>query len=776
MTTETTTPRSLRAFLISMFGLMAVCCAIAQTAPGAGATAKSDATTDELVKLRPFEVTASGESEGYRVSSASTATRTNTTLINIPQSVSIVTEALWRDTASTTFQDSFRFIPGAFVRDRNAGFGGVNLRGFENSGGFATDGVRIAPYKRDLAGYDRLEVVKGPPSAVQGRGGVAGLLNYILKKPDLKRDFTTVAATVGYEDSNEGQFYRATLDYNKVLNREGTQAARVVLVGQNSDDYIDFMKHKIAGVYPSFRWLLSDRTEVIAVGEFLHANTPSREEGHGFNVYPSEVRRHLNFPAVYGAADQITGLNIPYSTNAGGPDNTWVENTNAVNLFLNQKVADSMFFKQAVHLHRNDVDWHAWEIQDNVSRYQNVVLERQFNENEVMNLQGDFNAQFAPLSWLKTNTLLGYQYEASYGSNGRELSKPNEAKYARLDLAELAANPIGFFNSPRTSTVPVTDTENVTHARNFGMYVQQDLEFADRFILSGGLRSDKDRTALGRHIQGTRGDTASVLNSYRVSGVVKLTKALSAYVVKSVQNDPELYQAQYSGGLPLNDPRRSIFLRATRQNDLREVGLKGEALDGRVTFTASYWKLARKGNSVTLTTNENFTDPATGLPAVRAITQIYVSDAETKGYELEAFGDITSRLTVISSYVKMDSSEADPSANQIGARRPLRFAPKWSGKFFGKYSFRDTKGLGWLVKAGATFVGPMAIQVPNGTGVFAGSRYNYPNSQHTFDAGAAYRFGRWDLDLQVNNAGADFFYLTRTNPLRSYRLTLTTRF
>ena len=261
---------------------MAVCSSTAQTAPAAGAAAKANPTADELVQLRPFEVTASGESEGYRVSSASTATRTNTALINIPQSVSIVTEALWRDTASTTFQDSFRFIPGAFVRDRNAGFGGVNLRGFENSGGFATDGVRIAPYKRDLAGYDRLEVVKGPPSAVQGRGGVAGLLNYILKKPDLKRAFTTVATTVGIEDSSDGKFLRGTIDYNTVLNREGTQAARVVVVGQNSDDYIDFMKHKIVGAYPSFRWKLSDKTEVIAVGEFLHANTPSREEGHGF--------------------------------------------------------------------------------------------------------------------------------------------------------------------------------------------------------------------------------------------------------------------------------------------------------------------------------------------------------------------------------------------------------------------------------------------------------------------------------------------------------------
>ena len=761
---------------VSLWASLSLLSLATVTAQNAGTSSPTNPSADQVVKLKPFEVTASSDNSGYRVSSASTATRTNTALIDIPQSVSIVTEALWRDTAATTFQDSFRFVPGAFVRDRNAGFGGVNLRGFENSGGFATDGVRIAPYKRDLAGYDRLEVVKGPPSAVQGRGGVAGLLNYILKKPDLKRAFTTVSTTVGFEDGVDGQFLRGTLDYNAVLNREATQAARVVVVGQKSDDYIDFMKHKIAGIYPSFRWKLSDRTELIAVGEFLHANTPSREEGHGFNVYPAAVRRHLNFPQVYGAADQITPLNIPYSANAGGPDNTWEENTNAINLTLDHKVAENMFFKQAVHFHRSDIDWHAWTIQDNVSRFQNIVLERQWSEIKVLNLQGDFNAQFAPLSWLKTSTLLGYQYEMSWGSNSNNTARPIEARYARLDLAELAKDPTGFFSTPRTSTVPTLLNENETKARNFGMYVQQDFEFANRVILSGGLRSDKDRSASSRHVQGNRLNTASVLNSWRVSGIVKLSKQLSVYAVKSLQNDPELFQAQYGAGVPIGDPRRDIFLRAARQNDLREVGIKGEALGGRVTMTAAYWKLARKGNSVTLTSNESFTDPVTGLPGVRAITQIYVSDAETKGVELEAFGDITPRLTVMTSYVKMDSSEADPSANRFGARRPLRFAPDWSYKFFGKYSFRDAKGLGWVVKAGTSWVGPMAIQVPNGTGAFAGSRYNYPKSQHTFDLGTAYRFGRWEADLQVNNIGADYFYLTRTNPLRSYRLSFTGRF
>ena len=115
MNPPSTNPRSLRAFLTAIIGLLACGCALAQTVAPAGKLAPASA---DVTVLKPFEVTASGEGDGYRVSSASTATRTNTALINIPQSVSIVTEALWRDTASTNFQDSFRFVPGAFVRDR----------------------------------------------------------------------------------------------------------------------------------------------------------------------------------------------------------------------------------------------------------------------------------------------------------------------------------------------------------------------------------------------------------------------------------------------------------------------------------------------------------------------------------------------------------------------------------------------------------------------------------------------------------------------------------
>ncbi|MEN9813292.1 MAG: hypothetical protein RL479_1978, partial [Verrucomicrobiota bacterium] len=157
--------------------------ALAWAAAPSTPPAPAPAATGETITLKPFEVTAEA-SRGYRVTTASTATRTNTALIDIPQTVDIVTKEFWADIGASSFDESFRYVANVYVRNRHAGSGdGVNLRGFETNGSISADGVRMGNYKRDLVGYERLEIVKGPPSAVQGRAGGTGLLNYIWKKP-----------------------------------------------------------------------------------------------------------------------------------------------------------------------------------------------------------------------------------------------------------------------------------------------------------------------------------------------------------------------------------------------------------------------------------------------------------------------------------------------------------------------------------------------------------------------------------------------------------------
>jgi outer membrane receptor protein involved in Fe transport len=283
-----------------------------------GQTAATPPKPQETVTLRPFEVTAEA-SKGYRVTTASTATRTNTALIDIPQAVEIITREFWNDIGAASFDESFRYAANVYVRNRHAGSGdGVNLRGFETNGSISVDGVRMGNYKRDLVGYERLEIVKGPPSAVQGRAGGTGLLNYILKKPDANRRGGFARASVKW-DEFDGMMTRGELDANYTLNKSGSFAARLAASIQKGEDYIKFNEFENYTAYPSVRWQIGRNTELIVASEFLNLTTPSRDEGHGFAIYPETARRLI--PRFDTPTDPITALRLPYNFNLIGPDN-----------------------------------------------------------------------------------------------------------------------------------------------------------------------------------------------------------------------------------------------------------------------------------------------------------------------------------------------------------------------------------------------------------------------------------------------------------------------
>src|SRR5688572_21610957 len=302
----------IRSLLMALPATVFLAASLSAQTPVAPAPASAPEKKEEVLALTPFAVTAE-KSTGYKVSSASTATRTNTALIDIPQTVDIVTKEFWSDMGATTFDESFRYVANVFVRNRHAGSGdGVNLRGFETNGSISVDGVRMGNNKRDLIGYERLEVVKGPPSAVQGRAGGTGLLNYILKKPEIGVNGTDLKYALSANEY-DAIMNRLEFDANYTAPNSSKFAARVAGSWQDGDDYIQFQKVENYALYPSVKWQIAPRTDLIITSELLKLNTPSREEGHGFAIYPEKLRRLV--PIFDKDTDPITALRLPYNFN-----------------------------------------------------------------------------------------------------------------------------------------------------------------------------------------------------------------------------------------------------------------------------------------------------------------------------------------------------------------------------------------------------------------------------------------------------------------------------
>jgi iron complex outermembrane recepter protein len=728
-------------------------------------------SADDVVKLQPFSVTAEASS-GYRVTSASTATRTNTPLIEIPQTVDIVTKEFWNDVGATTFDQSFRYLANVYVRNRNAGSGdGVNLRGFETNGSIAVDGVRMGNSKRDLVGYERLEVVKGPPSAVQGRAGGTGLLNFILKKPELGQNSTFLKYSMA---TNEYDAFtnRFEFDSNYSFGTGKKFAGRVAGAWEDGDDYIQFQKTKNLVLYPSFKWQIGEKTDLVFVSELIDSNSPSREEGHGFALYPVKARRLI--PIFNNATDPITALGLPYDFNIAGPGSEDREKIANATLFFTHQFTDWLFFREVANVRYFGNNTFTYTGEDNTK----IIVNSQYTGSDgwrrATTTQGDLIGKYEPISWLSGTTMVGYSYDDSYSRNANYTGIPN-APFNTLSMSAIKA--AGFsesFYAGRTTTNLPRTAYTRTKSFSFGIYAQQDFSlFKDRLLLTGGLRSDHDSIVTRNLVTGAIASNAdTTLNSYRYGLTFKITPRLAAYAVKSIQTDPTRSVQRYNG-LLAGDPRLTEFFIVSPVTDLKEIGLKGELLGGRLSFAADYWEMTKTGSTSNVLTN--------GISQGQSVTfgtQTEIEGAQSKGYEFSAYGSLTNRLSIIANYTKMDTSQGfTGQQNTLGwttasnpGRIPLRFAPDWNLNLFAKYSFRDAREQGWEIKAGISAIGPQITQL-TGYGLTS-----IPDEQHSYDAGVAYRWRAYTADLMVTNVGNDPFVITRDQAPRTYRFSVSTRF
>ncbi len=750
-------------------------------AAGAAGAAFAQSSTpsakpDAPITLRPFEVTAEA-SKGYRVSSASTATRTNTALIDIPQSVDIVTKEFWNDIGATSFDQSFKYLANVFVRNRHAGNGdNISLRGFETPGSISVDGVRMGNNKRDLVGYERLEVVKGPPSAVQGRAGGSGLLNYIAKKPQIGSNSRFVKYAFSF-DEYDGYMNRVEFDANITPGSQQAFAARVAGAWQQGNDYIQFQKVKSRVLYPSFKWQITPRTELNVNAELLDLLTPSREEGHGFALYPEKLRRLI--PRYDNSTDPITALGLPYDFNISGPgndDKTKVANTT---VFLTHQFNDWLYFRQVGHVRYFGYNQYWWTGENNLTTLIPSSSQGSVGWRRGQTAQGDLVAKYNLGSVAAAMTMVGYSYDDGSFEDSFYNGIP-AAPFNTLNLAAMKAGgySASYFNGRVANLPRATYTENDSYSR--GYFVQQDVAFFQkRLLITGGLRSDKDVFETRSKITGLRtAGSRQTLNSWRYGATFKINPSLSVYVVNSLQNDTPS-SVQRATRLTPGDPRLNEFFAISPGTELKEAGVKGELLGGRLSFTANYWEMAKKDLTITFTSTTTSQAPSDfGTPI--NIAETFKYDGSTKGLEFTAYGAINDSLSVIANYTVMDTSQLfKGQANSEGwsvatnnpGTIPLRFAPKWTGNLFVKHSLRDARQQGWEIKGGVTAVGKLLASLASGHG-FA----YIPDAQYSFDAGATYSWRKYQFELMVTNLTEAPFLITRDQPPRTYRLSVSTTF
>jgi catecholate siderophore receptor len=620
-------------------------------------------------------VTGEREAEsGYRTGNSTTATRTNTPLINVPQSITVVTLRNIQDRAANSIADAVAYVPGVQSSQGENNRDTLVLRGNTVTGDFFVDGVRddVQTF-RDLYNIERLEVFRGPNAMIFGRGGIGGVINRVTKVADW------TPRLAGRIEAGSYAFYRGSIDIDQPLS--GSVALRLTGVWQNAGGFRDDTYYDRWGLNPTLSFRTSDST-LLTAGYEHFKDDRTAERG-----VPSQPR--ING---IGPNDVVEPLATPRSTLFGDPAHSFTfTNTDALTFAASHNFSDHISLRTRFRY----ADYHKF--------YQNIfpgavsttaltdpaglpartyaagtiVQINAYNNQQLRtNLfnQTDFNAAFNT-GRIKHRLLLGFELGRQRTDNVRNegfFPTPSNPAGVQAIFAPVAQPDI------RRGDVIwrqiATSGNNIGVARIAGLYTQDQIEFAPWLQAIVGIRYDyfnidfRDRrSAAFRTVGGITSpedyDITDNLWSPRAGLILKPVPTASLYAVFS-----RTYQPRAGDQLASITLANSVF--APERFDNYEVGVKWDVLP-TLNVSAALYRLDR--------TNVIVPDPNNPGQNILAGAQ------RQRGFELGLVGNITPAWSVQGGYAYQDGKFTQRiSATVPAGNRPANL-PKHSASLWTRY-------------------------------------------------------------------------------------------
>lgn len=580
----------------------------------------------------------------YSAARTSSATKTDTPLRDVPQSVTVITDELIRDQSMQGMADVVRYVPGVSMGQGEGHRDAPTIRGNSTTADFFVDGVRDdVQYLRDLYNVERVEVLKGPNAMIFGRGGGGGVINRVIKKADGSQ-VRSVGVELGSWDHR-----RFTADLSQPL--DGGFAARIVGMYERSESFRDFVNVERWGVTPSLVWRNDAGLTLLATYEHFEDDRTTDRGIPSFNGRPSPAPRGaffgdpersyattnvdlLNLAAEYALSDNLTLRNrtvfgdydkVYANIFPGGPAVAGANGAPAtypLQAYRNISPRENLF-------NQTDVVWKtAWGGMSHTV-LAGAELGRQKTSN--LRLTGHFNSPTGP------TTLPGNPF----------------ADPTRRGL------PIFF-------TTTGNDADNRVKATVAAVYLQDQIDVTAQLQLIAGIRFDSfdldfhDRRAgvTGRRDFSRRDE----LWSPRLGLVFKPIAPLSLYASYSVSYLP-------ASGDQFSSLNASSETLKPEEFENIELGAKWE-INPRLLFTAAVYRLDR----------ENSTSPDPARPG-----QVVLTGAQrSKGFEAGLSGQLTPRWQVAGGYAWQDA-EITSTTSAAPAGRKVPLVPDHTLSLWNKY-------------------------------------------------------------------------------------------
>ena len=604
-------------------------------APPIAETARTTEDDTPVVEARPVMVTA--QRGAYAVTRGTTATKTDTPIMETPVSIQAVPRAVMDDQQVISVADAVRNVsgvqPGGY-----AFYDNFILRGFDAGGSTYRNGLRhISTTSLETANLDAIEILKGPASILYGRAEPGGIINLATKRP-LDVPYYSLQQQFGSYN-----FYRTTIDATGPLVADRTLLYRMNLAYKDNNTFQDFVSQQSIFFSPSLTWRPTDRFESTIEIEYQRNRFTDVSDigipAIGNRPAPIPLSRFLGDPAAKNIQERVfVGFEWLYRLS-----DEWklVNRFQFNDVHYDQRTLFAADFDQGTGVLTRGL----WRADMNRRTYATNL-----------DLVGHFRT--GPVDH---NVLVGFDYYRF------------EGVYSAFGGQTPVAPSINIFNPSYgidlSSVTPATFNQFGTFPEQwYGVYFQDQVTLWNKVHILGGGRYDWTET--GASFSDTSLASAKVTEtkerpgyfSPRVGIVYRPWSWLSFYgnYVKSLGSNNVGTPLPGSGPL---DPQ------VGRQ---WEGGIKTEFFDGRLTSTLAYFDV----------TKQNLATPIPGTPFIQTI-----GEANSRGMELDVSGRVTEQLSVIGSYAYTDARITRDNSENEGHR--LISVPRNSGSLWAVYEFTD---------------------------------------------------------------------------------------
>lgn len=635
------------------------------------------------------------------------ALKSPTPIIDVPQSLSIVTADQITNQGFDSVGDIINYIPGVTNSQGEGHRDAVVFRGVRSTADFFVDGVRDdVQYFRGLYNIEQVEILRGANALLFGRGGTGGLINRVTKKGQIGEQFTGYKAAID-------TFGALGVEIDSNFSTSDSSAFRINAAYESLNNHRDFYDGDRIAINPTARFELSASStldlsyEYIDNERFIDRGIPINDLAGG-DFQPVEAFEDI----VFGDSEL----------------NTAEAKAHVLRATLTQEFSDNLkgvfnatysdFDKLYQNFYAQDLRSLTTDGTSGVVRLDGYV---DTTQRKSFNLSGNLIGEFDTGS-IEHTIVTGIEYRDTSNNNDRFNPEfPFGADGVGDDREDfIIQRPLNFSGGTGVDsdgnnfTVAFTDLNDQTESdvQVFSAFIQDEISLSDNFdiILGGRFDSfDISTDDIGRNALGlSRKDEKF---SPRAGLVFKPKENVSLYGSYSQTFLPRT--GEQFAGLRRSAPGsvQSDILSPDEFENL-EAGLKWDFMPG-LSFTAAVFQ---NEQTRATRTDEN-------------AEELEVQGLSVDGFELQLEGKVTERLYVRAGYANLSGETSD------GGVTP-RELPKNTFSIWTNYKVTDQFGLG----LGATHQGDALTG--NGSATFLPSFTR-------FDAAAYYDVNE-DLRVQVN--------------------------